>query len=178
MHQHYRQGIGLELIGKLLEFRANSYIRLSPKRTIEEIGGKLIQEQVADGFDTEIGGPIPYLPWLKIFGSYYRYDFRKFSDMLGWKVRGEIKPFDFLTFNLETYDDNKGEQEYSMDTRFNLAVHDFTLKSILSAFKLSKEPYPALDLTKRTLDRVERNFKIIVEKWAQAGGVVEIKRGN
>ncbi|MCX5693536.1 MAG: inverse autotransporter beta domain-containing protein [Candidatus Omnitrophica bacterium] len=178
LHQHYRQGLGLEAITKTLEFRTNAYFGISPKRLVEETGATKVYERAVNGGDIEVGGPIPYLPWLKLFGSGYHYDFREFKDMNGWKARGEIKPFKFITINLETYDDNKGEQEYRMDTRFTLAVDDFTPKSILSAFKLAKEPFPDVDLKERTLDRVERNFTIQVEKWSDNGNIVEIRRGS
>ncbi|MCM8792802.1 MAG: hypothetical protein NC826_06685, partial [Candidatus Omnitrophica bacterium] len=118
-------------------------------------------------FDTEIGGPLPYLPWFKLFGSFYHYNYRKSSDMNGWQLRGEIKPFRFITLNLKTFDDNKGEQEYISDVRFSLAFSDFSLKSILSAFNLSKEAYSETDLKEHTLDRVERNFKVVLEKWTE-----------
>ena len=179
LHKHYRTGVGLEAITKKLELRVNSYFALSPKRTVEETTTSKIYEKAVNGGDIELGGPIPYLPWLKLFGSYYRYDFRRFKDMAGWKARGEIKPLKCITINLETYDDNKGEQEYRMDTRFNLAFDDFNFKNILSAFQLAKEPYPDVDLKERTLDRVERNFNIQVEKWIESSGfVIEIGRGS
>lgn len=179
LNKHYRTGFGLEAIGKRLEGRLNTYFGLSPTRKIWESATSAQYEKVVDGFDMELGGPVPYLPWLKLFGSYYHYDFKKFSDMNGWKMRGEIKPFKCLTINLETYDDNKGEQEYRLDTRFSLAFDNFTLGSILSAFKLAKEPYPEVDLRDRTLDRVERNFNIQVEKWVETAGMtIEIGRGD
>ncbi len=181
LNKHYRAGFGLEAIGKRLEGRLNTYFGLSPERTIWETTTAAQYEEAVDGFDLEVGGPIPYLPWLKLFGSYYFYDYDKFSDMEGWKIRGEIKPFECLTVNLETYDDNKGDEEYRIDTRINLAFDNFTSKSILTAFKPSDEPYPETDLRERTLDRVERNFNIQVEKWIETktGSVtVEIKRGN
>jgi hypothetical protein len=146
---------------------------------VEETSSIKIYERVADGFDTEIGGPVPYLPWFKLFASYYHYNYRKSKDMHGWKARGEIRPFKFLTVNLETFDDNKGEEEYVMDTRFNFVFHDFTAKSILSAFNLAREAYPDVDLKERTLERVERNFKIILEKWIESSNVtVAIGRAN
>jgi hypothetical protein len=181
LHKHYRQGLGLEAITKVLEGRSNLYFGLSPKRLVEETAGSYVYEKVANGFDAELGGPVPYLPWLKVFGGYYQYDFKKFKDMIGWKARGEIKPYKFITINLETYDDNKGEQEYRMDARFNLAVDDFSPRGIISAFKAANTPYPETDLKKRTLDRVERNFNIVVERWSEskAGNViVEIRRGD
>lgn len=172
LHKHYRTGLGLEAITKYLEFRTNSYFALSPKRLVEEDSVSKTYEKAVSGGDVELGGPLPYLPWFKFFGSYYRYDYRKFKDKRGWKLRGELKPLKFITLNLETYDDNKGKQAYRMDARFNLSFDSFTLKSILSAFGLNKEPFPEVDLKERTLDRVERNFNIEVEKYREAGGAV------
>ena len=178
LHKHYRTGVGLEAIGKILEFRTNSYFRMSPKRRVAETTNSVTFERVANGGDVELGAPLPYLPWIKVYSSYYRYDFQKpRKDMSGWKMRTELKPFKFITVNLETYDDNKGDREYRADTRFNLVFDDLSSKSILSLFKLAKEPFSGADLKKRTLDRVERNFTIQVEKWVETGGMtLEIGR--
>lgn len=179
LHRHYREGLGLEVMGETFEARLNSYFRLSPKRKIEETTTSSTYERVANGFDLEAGAPLPYLPWFKIFGSFYHYNFRNSKDMNGWKLRGELKPFKFLTLNLETYDDNKGEQEYRLDSRFSLAFDGFLPRSILSAFKLAKEPYPAVDLKEHTLDRVERNFNVQLEKWIESAGMsINIGRGT
>lgn len=179
LHRHYRAGIGLEALTKTLEFRTNSYIHLSPERIVAESLSATSYEKVVDGFDVELGAPVPYFPWLKVFTQYYYYDYKKFKNMAGNKVRLEIKPFKFFVFNLGTYDDNKGGREYLMDARLSLAVDNFTPKSIFAAFKADKDAFPEIDLKKRTLDRVERNFNIQVEKWSKNGnGIIEIRRGN
>ena len=86
-------------------------------------------------------------------------------------------PFKFFVCNLATYDDNKGDREYVMDARFSLAFDNFTLKSLKEALKPDQEAYPEVDLKKRTLDRVERNFNIQVEKWKDVGGMtIEVGR--
>lgn len=164
LHRHYRWGLGFEAITERLEARLNEYYGLSDRRTVEETSTTYIYEKAVDGFDAELGTPVPYLLWIKVFGSYYQYDFKNFEDMKGWKGRVEIKPFHALAFNIETFDDNKGDQEYRVDGRFCLAFDDFSLKGIL---KPAKEPYPKKDLRKRMLDRVERNFNIQVEKWSE-----------
>jgi len=163
-HQHYRQGVGLEAIGKLAEFRTNGYFGLSPAREVE---GVSTYEKARDGFDMELGFPLPYLPWMKVFGSYYWYDFREDCDVEGWKGRLELKPMSFLTLNLETYDDNKGSQEWRSDVRLTLWVDSFAPKDIFAALTSSfTTVLPEVDLKERTLDRVERNFQITVEKWS------------
>ncbi len=168
-HQHYRQGVGLEAIGTFAEFRANGYFGLSPAREVESVG---TYEKARDGFDVELGAPVPYLPWMKVFGSCYWYDFKEGPDVEGWKGRVELKPMDFLTINLETYDDNKGSQEWRSDVRFTLWVDSFAPKDIFAALASSfKTALPEVDMKERTLDRVERNFQIVVEKWSDGGGV-------
>jgi len=167
-HQHYRQGIGLEAIGTFLEFRANGYFGLSPARAVE---GVRTYEKARDGFDMEFGVPVPYLPWMKVFGSCYWYDFKAGPDVEGWKGRFELKPLDFLTINLETYDDNKGSQEWRSDVRLTLWVDSFAPRDICAALASSfRTALPEVDMKERTLDRVERNFQITVEKWSDGGG--------
>lgn len=177
LHKHYRTGVGLEAIAKKWEFRTNSYIGLSPKRVVEDISSSTTYEKVVDGFDAELGAPVPHLPWLKLFAQYYYYDYKKFKNMAGNKLRAELKPFKFITCNIASYDDNKGDREYVMDARFSLAFDNFTLKSLKESFKSDPEAYPEVDLKDRTLDRVERNFNIQVEKWKETAGMtIEVGR--
>lgn len=177
LHKHYRTGVGLEALTKTWEFRTNSYIHLSPERTVADSTSATSYEKVVDGFDAELGVPVPHLPWLKLFAQYYYYDYKKFKNMAGNKLRAEIKPFKFFVCNLETYDDTKGDREYTMDARFSLAFDNFTPESIFAAFKADKEAFPDIDLKKRALDRVERNFNIQVEKWQSVAGMtIEVGR--
>jgi len=180
LQRHYRQGVGLEALSKTLELRGNGYFGLSPKRLIEDTTGSKTYEKVSTGGDIELGGPIPYVPRVKMFGSYYRYNFTHSSDMKGWKARSEFKPFKLITINLETFDDNKGSREWRVETRLCLNLEDFgSKKDFFSNFRFADEPFPNVDLKKRTLDRVERNFNIQVEKWKQAAnGTISIRRGN
>src|SRR5262249_50286013 len=73
LHNHYRLGMGLELKTKTLEALANYYHALSPRRQIRSSFFNTFYEKAVDGFDLELGGPVPYLPWLKLFGGYTRF---------------------------------------------------------------------------------------------------------
>ena len=177
LHEHGRMGIGFEALGQILEARLNGYIGVTTKRVIEDTSSSTTYEKVADGLDFELGAPIPYLPWFKIYSSGFWYDFDKFKDKYGWKNRLEIKPNDAITVEFYTWDDNKGEQEYGGRLRFSL-VFD-SIGDFKGAFKLAKEPFPKKDLTKQTFIPVERNFDIVVEKWSEGSGFqVEIGRGS
>ena len=180
-HDHYRTGLGLEAFVNLIECRVNSYIGLSPRRLVHEVGIMREYEKAVDGFDWEFGLPIPFMNWIKLFGGGYWYNYEKFKNKEGWQVRTEIKPFKFTTLNFITFDDNKGDMEYRVDARVNLPFGTGGKnEEKICNIGLSKTAYSEkVDHSNRVLDRVERQYKIEVERWTEnAGAVVEIKRGN
>jgi len=164
LHRHARAGIGAEALGQIFEARINSYFGgLTNKKIIKDTAASQTIERVADGGDVEIGAPFPYLPWLKLYGSGFWYDFKEFDDKFGWKSRLEAKVNDSLRLEFYTWDDNKGDTEYGARARFQFDLKD--------AFKISKEAYPEKDLREDTLIPVERNFEITVEKAVITGGL-------
>ncbi len=179
LHEHGRIGVGFEALGQIIEARLNGYFRVTPTRIVEDITASTTYERVANGADFELGAPIPYLPWLKVYASGFWYNFTRFSDKCGWKSRLEAKLSKSVTLEFYTWDDNKGSLEYGGGARFNIAFDK--LSDFKEAFKLSDKPFPEKDLTKQALIPVERNYDIVVEKWSESkvGGVtVEIKRAN
>ncbi|MFC1704363.1 inverse autotransporter beta domain-containing protein [Candidatus Omnitrophota bacterium] len=180
--QHYRTGVGFEAFWNLIECRLNTYIGLSPRRLVNQTGSQRSYEKAVDGLDYEFGLPLPYMNWVKLFGGGFWYDYEKFSDKQGWRIRTELKPFTFSTINFITYDDNKGEQEYRVDARITLPFgaggSEESRKFCNIGF--SKEAYPEkVDHSDRTLDRVERQHAIEVERYTEtASGTIEIRRGD
>jgi len=170
LHRHARLGIGAEALGQIFEARINSYFGgLTNKKIIVDTSAAQTIERVADGGDVEIGAPLPYLPWLKIYGSGFWYDFKEFDDKFGWKSRLEAKVNDSLRLEFYSWDDNKGDTEFGARVRFQVAFH--SLFDLTDAFKISEEAYPQKDLTEETLIPVERNFEIVVEKAVITGGL-------
>ena len=178
LHRHARAGVGLEALGQVFEGRFNTYFAgLTPKRIVEEAAASITYERVVDGMDFEIGAPVPYLPWLKIYGSGFWYDFKTFKDKVGWKSRAEAKLNDFISLEFYTWDDNKGKEEYGGRVRVNFAFHD--LFDFRDSLKVSNQPFPKKDLKESTLIPVERSYDITVEKWTKtATTLIEIYRGN
>src|SRR3989338_4013659 len=82
LHKHSRGGVGFEAISDLgIESRINTYIGISRKRLVGEDSANEYFEKVANGFDWELGAPLPYLPFLKIYGggNWYTFAFTSFS---------------------------------------------------------------------------------------------------
>jgi hypothetical protein len=177
LHEHGRVGMGLEALGQVLEARANGYAGVTTKRVVYETENSTTYERVAEGADLELGSPIPYLPWLKLYGSGFWYKFERFDDKYGWKSRIEAKPNDLVTLEFFTWDDNKGEREIGGKVKFNLAFNG--LSDFQGVFALADKPFPEKDLTEQTLIPVERNFDIVVESWTETADTsIEIARGN
>jgi len=177
LHEHGRLGIGFEALGQILELRLNGYFGVTTKRVVEDSSTSTTYERVADGLDLELGLPIPYLPWLKIYASGFWYDFDKFKDKYGWKTRLEAKLNKAFILEFYTWDDNKGEQEYGGRIRVNMAFD--RLSDIKGVFAPAREPFPKKDLREKTLIPVERNFDIVVEKWTETSGItVAVGRGD
>ncbi|MFH1503792.1 MAG: inverse autotransporter beta domain-containing protein [Candidatus Omnitrophota bacterium] len=187
-HQHYRTGVGGEAFINLIECRFNTYIGLSPTRTIKDEIVNKEYEKAVDGIDWEFGFPIPYMNWIKLYGGGYWYDYKKFDNKLGWKTRTEIKPFSFAAINFIISDDNKGDIEYRVDGRVSIPLgkggeeaKDSEEEEKICNIGFSPRAYPAekADHSERVLDRVEREYEIEVEKWASSGGIIiEIIRGD
>lgn len=168
-HDHGRTGIGLEVLGQVLEARVNSYIGVTEQREVQQATGSTTYERVANGVDYELGSVVPYLPWLKIFGSGFWYDFNNFNDRKGWKSRVEAKLSPSMRLEFYTLDDNKGDQEYGGRLRFQVAFN--TLFDIINAVRFSDEPFPQKDLTEDMLIPVERNHDVVVERFIRSGGL-------
>lgn len=123
-YSHGRTGIGLEALGQVLEARVNTYIGITEQREVQQGAASITYERVANGVDYELGSAVPYVPWLKIYGSGFWYNFKDFEDRVGWKSRIEARLSDGLRLEFYTFDDNKGSQEYGGRVRFSLAFYN------------------------------------------------------
>ena len=183
-HEHYRMGFGAEAFYKLLEFRANSYLAMSPQRLVSQSGVYDTYERAVSGFDMEAGVPVPYMNWVNLYGGMYWYDYRKSDNKTGWTARAQIKPLKYLTSNFTAFDDNKGSASYRIDTYFSIPFdsNGFAFGKDSVNVGISEAAWPGRhDQSGKLLDRVERQYDIEVEKWAVnrvTGATIEIKRGN
>jgi hypothetical protein len=181
-HRHYRLGVGTEVLSRYLELRANGYFPLSDRRKVGEDVNQTVFERALKGTDIEAGGPVPYLPFLKLFGGYAFYDHRFDIDSHISKVRAELKLTRFLRLDGEAQNDNKAPWQYRVGIVFTL---DFDRPGESFA-RPSADPYPYPDMRHMTLHRVVREHEIKVERFATskatagaAGGItVAVRRGN
>ncbi|NLO90953.1 MAG: hypothetical protein GX410_03010 [Elusimicrobia bacterium] len=183
-HEHYRMGFGAEAFYKLIEFRANSYIAMSPTRQVSQDSTYEYYEKAVSGFDLEAGLPVPYMNWVSLYGGMYWFDYQKSDNKTGWTARMQVSPLKFLTANAVAYDDNKGSASYRIDTYVSIPFdfHGFAIGKDSVKAGISDEAWPGqFDHSSKVLDRVERQYDIEVEKWAvnkATRATIEIRRGN
>ncbi len=177
---HYRVGTGLEAISNYAELRANGYFGLSLTREVDPGTSIDIVEKPVDGYDLEIGAPIPYYSRLKLFGGYEWYDFKKFKNREGWSVRAEYKPVPFVVLDLILSDNTKRNTGWTANFAFKPPIWDNVPQKIENPFKLDKVIFPEdNDMGSRLLNLVERHHEIVVEKYSSGSGVnVEVGRRN
>jgi len=177
-HDHSRLGFGLEAFSNEYEVRGNLYFGLSPRRLVQETESFFYYEKVADGYDFEAGGGYPEIPWLKTFFGFSKYIFEHSADELKITGRMQIKPSEFVTFNItgnrnQTTDSN----QFGFDGRLTLPFATFKPEDLWVDFKEMwkldhSEHFKQENLIDRVLDRVERNFNIVVEKTSARHSVV------
>jgi hypothetical protein len=176
-HNHYRFGTGLEMLSQYLELRTNGYFPMSGRRRISQDADFKVFERALTGADVEAGGPVPYLPFLKLYGSYAYYDYKHDIDSHIAKFRGEVKLLRFLRLDVETWNDNKAPWEYRIGLAFTMDLE----RSWESFARPSAEAYPHKNMRHMTLHRVVREHEIKVERYAKSktsGVTVRIRRGT
>lgn len=181
LHKRSRGGVGLETISNRgLEARVNSYFAISREHLVSEDAANSYYEKVANGLDGELGLPLPYLPFLKIYGGGYWYNFDHFKNKYGWKGRLEFTPVKYSRIDFEIFDDTKIDNpEYRVEGAVSLAFTSFALRDIIKDIRGEKEPYPKINLRDKVLDRVVRDFDITViksQKSKTTGFTVEAGR--
>ena len=166
LRKHSRGGVGFEAISDLgIESRINTYMGISRKRLVGEDSANEYFEKVANGFDWELGAPLPYLPFLKIYGGGNWYNFEHFKNKYGWKFRLEYTPIKYSRVNFEILNDTKRKDtDYRFEGAITFAFTSFSPKDLLNDFKGSKTAYPKVNLRDKALDRVVRDFDITVIK--------------
>jgi len=178
-HSHYRVGVGLEALSTYAELRVNSYFGLSLARESDPGPSVVIVERPVDGFDVEVGSPIPYYSRLKLFGGYEWYDFKKFKNREGWSVRAEYKPVSFVVLDVILSDNTKRNTGWTVNLAFKLPLGNNAPERTETPLKLDPILFPDGDVGDRLLSLVERHHEIVVEKYSSGSGInIEVGRRN
>ncbi len=160
---HSRASIGGEYENSAFETNANSYWGLSSKKGVT-VNGSTVQEEVLDGWDVNVKGQVPYYPWAKVTGNYYKWDKSSGADIKGGKTGLELQLNSAMTLKVGIQNDNEMSSSSFLELEYQLGVDNkptsFARDSV--AFRGGQ------DMTEHLLDKVERQNKIITSRGTAA----------
>lgn len=181
-HSHYRLGWGLEALSAFAELRSNVYLGLSQRRLVEENAGGNTYEEAVNGYDLEAGMPVPYYSRLKLFSGFNWYNFEKFKNLYGWRVRAEYTPVPFIVIDGLLSNDTKSNVDWGMTVAFRIPLGGAAGSAktpLRSPLALDETAFPESDAREQLFRLVERHHEIVVERYRETGSVtVEVSRRN
>tara|TARA_B100001142_G_C14185677_1_gene597928 strand:- start:61 stop:915 length:855 start_codon:yes stop_codon:yes gene_type:complete len=162
---HQRGSIGAEIKSSILELNTNHYFGISNELT----GKNSVKEEVADGYDLEIGAHVPYMPTAKIYTKLFEYDIPGASDFEGIEYASKIGiPNSGLNFEVgyKDYGNNSYEDQWFFNLTFNLS------KINPDTSFVTDEAFERISMKDKKYDKVRRENLIVKSKsfTVKAGG--------
>tara|TARA_Y100000591_G_scaffold292686_1_gene280090 strand:- start:558 stop:1406 length:849 start_codon:yes stop_codon:yes gene_type:complete len=162
---HQRGSIGAEIKSSILELNTNHYFAISDERT----GKNSVKEEVADGYDLEIGAHIPYMPTAKFYTKLFEYEIPGGSDFEGLEYSSKIDipnsglsvEVGYKDFGNTSYDD-----QWFINLTFNLN------KINPDTSFVSDEAFEKISMKNKKYEKVRRENLIVKSKAfsVKAGG--------
>ena len=164
-YDHQRASVGGEIKSSILELNTNHYFAISNERT----GKNNIKEDVADGYDLELGAHVPYMPNAKIFAKIFEYEIPGGSDFEGLEYTSSVDiPNSGLNVEVgfKDYGNKSHEDQWFVNLTFN-----FSSINKNSNF-ISEEAFERVSMKDKKYEKVRRENLIVKSKAfsVKAGG--------
>ena len=156
---HSRASIGLEAKAGILDFNFNKYYSASLQEVADER-----KEQSLGGMDYTLSSQAPYMPWMKLHLTGYKYDADIASnDTKGRKYETEMNLTSslILTGEFDKSGNDGGDDISSLKISFIYPPRNST-PSLADGF-MSKEKFYVKDMTSTLSEKVKRNNNLVIE---------------
>ena len=167
---HQRASIGIEYLTSAFELYGNKYARLSDKTSYGTT-----TEKVLDGYDFNIIGQLPYMPWGKIVYNNYNWNSTGSSNTEGQRYSLEAQILRNMVVEIGQSDPDGASKEDFMKLTLRWPANEF--KQTLFTHTVTEHMFPEKNMSSKMLGKVRRTNKIVTEKTTNPGGVV-IVRGS
>lgn len=157
--RHQRASIGGELRTTAAEINFNYYVALTGWKD----GQGIFEERAMDGWDIEVGAPLPYMPRVKAFYSRFQWQAQTGNfEENGWKaaLEGEIYPGVIIEVGRRHFEHSPNETFTTL--RLNLV--DLLLNSARKKPFFAEQPYKLASMEDHRYDKVRRENLIRKEK--------------
>ena len=147
-YKHKRFGWGTELKSSILELNTNNYYANSGKK----IGKDNKEEEALNGYDIEVGAHAPYIPSLKFYTKFLKFDSQSGQDIEGFEYTSElIVPYTGLTFEIGRTDYSKREDNWFLGIKFSSNNNKSNGKLI------KRKAYEKISMKNRMHERIRRD---------------------
>ncbi len=164
-YDHQRGSVGGEIKSSILELNTNHYFGISDEKT----GKNSIKEEVADGYDLELGAHVPYIPSAKIFAKIFEYEIPGGSDFEGMEYSSKIGiPNSGL--NIEVGFKDFGNASYNDQWFINLTFNSNKINKNMNF--INDKAFERISMEDKKYDKVRRENLIVKSKAfsVKAGG--------
>ena len=164
-YDHQRGSIGGEIKSSILELNTNNYFAISDEKT----GKNNVKEEVADGYDLEIGAHVPYMPTVKVYTKLFEYEIPNGSNYEGLEYSSKIGiPNSGLNFEVgyKDFGNNSYEDNWFFNLTFNLS------KINPNTSFVTDEAFEKISMKDKKYEKVRRENLIVKSKAfsVKAGG--------
>jgi hypothetical protein len=175
-HQYEQVGLGVEVLSRWVDARANYYYPLTDETVLDESVNSDVNrsgrtrtettttfrnfEEALEGYDAEAGFWLPYISRAlptAVFGGYYQFnsDWVDDGDFGGWKARIEMHLHPLLTLDAEWFEEDAlNQSDYILGLRLRIPLGGEWLKTPHTAGPYNFTADARLD------DMVYRDFRI------------------
>lgn len=176
-YNHKRVGLGAEYFVGKLEFRANGYRAITGEKVVD--AANQIYERALSGYDYEVGGVLPDMPYAKLYAGGYTWDYKHSDDAKGYRVRTELQLTPQFSLEAVYAHDNHQTSAPSVSFLYTLGASDKV--SLFGSDKKAIEEVnkAPVDQAEKLLEKVRRENQIKVERYAKVGNVtISVIGGN
>ena len=166
---HQRASLGLEYLTSAFEIYANKYQRLGDTASYGTI-----TETVLNGYDVNIIGQLPFMPWGKVVYNNYAWAGTN-KDTKGKRYSLEAQILANVILEVGQSDPDVGSKEDFWKLNLKWPATGYTPTIITHTY--TDYMFPEKNMASQMLHKVRRTNKIITEKITNPGGVI-IVRGS
>ncbi len=167
---HQRASLGLEIKSNSVEVNANIYRALSKDKTKDDV-----TERAMDGYDVELGVPVPYMPSSTLYFAGYKWDGESYDISSGKRLSIETKIGKAAKLEIglddnDRYPDTKATMKFSMS--LGPALENVEPKPVFSSdmFSIAEK----VSQRAKIYDFVRRQNRIV----KTVSGSVKVARGT
>ncbi len=164
-YDHQRGSLGGEIKSSILELNTNLYFAISEEKT----GKNNVKEEVADGYDLELGAHIPYIPSAKVFAKIFEYEIPGGDDFEGMEYSSNIG-IPNSPINVELGRKEFGNSSYDDQWFFKITFNSSRVNN--NTPFISDEAFERISMEDKKYDKVRRENLIVKSKSfsVKAGG--------